>query len=197
MPQDKTGNMNHPSSVSPTSLSTTDCYSKPHKVKGYADDLTLISSSANKYQHRSYWQMLYTEVCSNIRPEKCYSLVLGEGKKVPEVFKVANVTTCNIKGSISAFLGAIIGSNTSVTKNICQQKILDQFCSVLTRMDSSSVRGEHKVWMYQRYLVPSLHYHFSVNRFKNVTTKKMNVKAMKLVKSWLGFTKYATAAIFH
>ena len=46
-------------------------------------------------------------------------------------------------------------------------------------------------------LVPSLHYRFSVNGFNNVTTKKMNAKAMKLVKSWLGFARSATVVIIH
>ena len=51
-------------------------YSKPHKVKGYADDLTSISSSPA--DHQEIITMVddrCKDICLHVRPDKCYSLI--------------------------------------------------------------------------------------------------------------------------
>ena len=58
-------------------------YSKPHKVKGYADDLTIITSTPSDHQKvLSHIDERCRDVCLTIRPDKCFSLVLGGDGKI-------------------------------------------------------------------------------------------------------------------
>ena len=77
------------------------------------------------------------------------------------------------------------------------QKLQTQFLSTPTCLDDSPIRGEYKVWIYKRYLVPSLHYKFTVNKIFNGAIKIMNAKATKFIKSWLGLTRSTSVAVLH
>ena len=61
----------------------------------------------------------------------------------------------------------------------------------------SSLRGEYKIWIYRRYLVPSLHYKLAVNVVAKTTINKMNATATKYIKRWLGLTRSTSVAIIH
>ena len=89
-----------PSKLSPST------HSKPHKVKGYADDLTIITSSCSDHQEvLSQIDKRCSDVCLTIRPDKCLSLVIGSCKNNKTVFKVADVMTNDIKNNIPGVCG--------------------------------------------------------------------------------------------
>ena len=86
--------------------------SKPHKVKGYADDLTIITSSCSDHQEvLSQINKRCSDVCLTIRRDKSFSLVIGSCKKDKSVFKVADGMTDDIKNSPTTFMGSVVGSS--------------------------------------------------------------------------------------
>ena len=65
-------------------------FSKEHKVKGFADDLTIISTNRDDHQDvLSCVDVCCRDVCLSIRPDKCYSLACDRKKiKKNITFKV-------------------------------------------------------------------------------------------------------------
>ena len=72
-----------------------------------------------------------SDVCLTIRPDKCFSLVIGSCKKDKTVFKVADGMTNDIKNSPTTFLGSVVGSSKYITKKTASKRLLTQFCSTL------------------------------------------------------------------
>ena len=64
----------------------------------------------------------------------------------------------------------------------------DYLSACLNRIDSACIREEYKVWIFKRYLVPSLHYRLAVEGIKKTDIKKANALATRLMKKWLGLT---------
>ena len=75
--------------------------------------------------------------------------------------------------------------------------ILALFSTSLTHLDRAPIRGEYKIWIYRRYLVPSLHYKLAVNVVAKTTINKMNATATKYIKRWLGLIRLTSVAIIH
>ena len=53
------------------------------------------------------------------------------------------------------------------------------------------------MWIYRRYLIPSLHYELSVNRTSVSVTRKLNSLATRYIKKWLGLSRSTTIAVIH
>ena len=160
-------------------------WSLPHKVKGYADDLTVISS--NPQDHQEVFTSINNrcnEICLTIRPDKFFSVVF-DGRRFS--LKVVGGHTNRLKAT--TFLGSTIGYNSWTSQKIASKEILALFSSSLTHLDCAPIRGEYKIWIYRRYLVPSLHYKLAVNAVAKTTINKMNATATKYIKRWLGLTR--------
>ena len=69
----------------------------------------------------------------------------------------------------------------------------------LTNLDKTLVRGEYKVAIYSRYILPSLQFHFTVHNIHQTHLDKLDISAKKFLKSWLGFPKRGATdlGIFH
>ena len=190
-----------PRSCDPPSYTSTPtiAHSKPHKVKGYADDLTIISSTpAERQEVITHVDNRCKDVCLNIRPDKCHSLLFdGKAACKGPVINVGGGTTSNIKEKCTTFLGSIFASNAKARKKACNDKFAQEFTVRLKRLDSAPIRGEYKVWIYRRYVVPSLHYELSVNGTSIYITKKLNSLATRFVKRWLGLCRSTTVAVIH
>ena len=174
-------------------------YSKPHKVKGYADDLTIVSSSPA--DHQEVITMVddrCKDICLHVRPDKCYSLIYdGRATKNNPIISVGGCITTNIKKKPTTFLGSIIAGSSGSRKKASNAKFSEDFTSCLERLDSSLIRGEYKVWIYRRYLIPSLHYELSVNGTSVSVTRKLNSLATRYIKKWLGLSRSTTVAVIH
>ena len=53
------------------------------------------------------------------------------------------------------------------------------------------------VWMYRRYVIPSLHYDLAVNGISVSISKKLNSLATRYIKKWLGLTRSTTVNVIH
>ena len=168
-------------------------------MKGFADDSTIISTSTENHQEALN---VVTKCCDDLaltlKPSKCVSLVYN-GKKVTKttVFKVGEGTTRNIATGPTKFLGQIIGDSPSCTTKAARKHLLGEFIRQLNNLDQSPIRGEFKLWIYKRYMVPSFHFHLAVNNITESTCNKMQATAMRKIKQWLGLTRSTTTAIIH
>ena len=62
----------------------------------------------------------------------------------------------------------------------------DKLNMKLTNLDASKVRGEYKVAVFNRYLVPSLRYHLTVHNIHTTHLDQLDLSAQKYLKQWLG-----------
>ena len=95
----------------------------PHKVKGYADDFTVISTNPQDHQEAlTSIDNRCNEICLTIRPDKCFSVVF-DGRRVRDgfSFKVGGGHTNNIKSKATAFLGFTIGHNSRSSQKIVKR----------------------------------------------------------------------------
>ena len=75
----------------------------------------------------------------------------------------------------------------------------DILTTKLENLDSSLVRGEYKLAVYERYLLPSMRYHLSIHTIHQTHLEKLDMIAQKYLKKWLGVpTRGCTnLSIFH
>ena len=137
-------------------------------------------------------------MCLSIRPDKCFSLVY-DGKKARRnvTFKVGNGETQNIHHHPTMFLGATVCSNKRAVVNLASKSFSNHLSACLSQIDKAHIRGKYKVWIFKRYLVPSIHYRLAVEGIKKTEIKKLNALATRLVKRWLGLTRSTTVTVLH
>ena len=93
------------------------------------------------------------------------------------------------------FLGSrITFKNTAID----HFKLLEELLK-LSNLEKCSVRGEYKVAIYSRYVMPSLRFHFSVHNIHQTHLDKLDHLARKYLKMWLKFPNNGVSdiSIFH
>ena len=168
-------------------------------MKGFADDITIISANRSEHQEMlSFTDCRYREVNLCIRPDKCFSMFF-DGKSVAKnsSFDVGGDQTTSIREHPTTFLGSTVCHSLQSSKRAASESFLKGFLASLRKLDSTPVRGEYKVWIYKRYMVPSLHFKLAVNAISVTAIKKANAVATKCIKSWLGLSRSTTVAVIH
>ena len=135
-----------------------------HKVKGFADDLTVISRSLSSRQ-----RVLETVVTKcmaldlHVRPNKCLS-ILYNGKKWLDDSSVQLLPgrTNSIRTAPTKFLGRHIGQNRSTTRQATSSRLLKTASKALDEIDKQPIRGEYKCWILKHYVAPSLHFYLQL-----------------------------------
>ena len=173
---------------------------KPHCAEAFADDLSIISSS--KTDHQSTLDSIHqhsTSLDLVLKPPKCLSYCFsGKSSSSVQCFRLGNNHTVNVSTKPAKFLGKIIGSTPSATKKATSQKLRDDVLKVLNRIDCCNIRGEFKVWIYQNYFIPSLHFYLCVSNITPNQLTSTQRHVTRFLKSWLNLPKCATlASIFH
>jgi len=138
--------------------------SSEHKVKGYADDLTIIN--IDQQSHRETLERVdgcCLDLDLQIRADKCVTLSF-DGHKMDKHFNVTVTSgeTQNISTTGMKFLGRYIGASSRQTTALSSTTLRSKFESSLLALDSRPIRGEYKLWIYQHYLAPSFHFFLSV-----------------------------------
>ena len=69
----------------------------------------------------------------------------------------------------------------------------------MKNLDDTQVRGEYKIAVYNRYILPSLQFHFSVHNIHKTHLDILDHMARKFLKSWLSFPSRGVSdlGIFH
>lgn len=170
-----------------------------HKAKAYVDDLTFISS--DKTDHQDGLTGIHSKCESldlHIRPEKCYSLHMENGKVKPSSFTISESVTKCVKSNPMKFLGQFVASSNKSTCHLSVTSLSTLVNDTLQRINDCPVRGDYKIWIYRNYLVPSIYFQLSVNKFSKSFISKLQGKVTKYLKQWLRLPRCSTLAIlFH
>ena len=115
------------------------------------------------------------DVFLNIQPHKCYSL-LYDGKVATRLpcITAGDGNIINVVEKPTTFLGSIVAGIQKSRKRASNSAFSVALNSHLQHLDDTPVRREYKVWMYRRYVMPSLHYKLSVNSTSVSIIKKLN-----------------------
>ena len=164
-------------------ISNTKC-SKPHKVKGFADDLSVFSSSMK--DHEVALQSI-DNCCSDLnltlKPSKCVS-TMGRNCSIMQHFHLETAPVETFHQVLLSFWGT-----SSVTTRLQQPNNRVRFMnSFLDNLDTSPIRGEYKLWILRRFLVPSFHFVLAVDVIPESCIKKVQSQCTKRIKVWLGLT---------
>ena len=147
--------------------------SRLSKVNAFTVDLTVISCKEDHCQAFQEVSKCCDDLDQTLKPPKYVSLVY-DGKKVD------NGKTKNISGATSHC--------PSSTAQEAGKRFSSEFMKQLDNLDKSHVRGEFKLWIYKRRLVPSFHTSLAVEAIPDSTLRKVQSQAIKKIKKWLGLT---------
>ena len=170
-----------------------------HKLKAFADDLTVISSS--KEDHQSALTKINSyclDLGLTLKPSKCVSFVF-DGKRANKsaTFSIGDGESSNIFVKPTKFLGMVCGHTATSTRCIAGKQLLADFSTCLDKLDRCPIRGEFKTWIYKRFLVQSFQFQMSVNAIPSGIIRNMQALGLRKLKRWLGVTRSSTAAILH
>ena len=104
-----------------------------------------------------------------------------DGKKIIKSasFQVGQGSTRNITSGPTKFLGQLQTSSQKLNTFESGKKFISTFQRKLENLDQVHVRGEYKLWIYKRYLVPSFHFALAVDPIPETSIKKMQATALR------------------
>ena len=95
------------------------------------------------------------------------------------------------------FLGHTLCHTLSATTKNSGRRFMISFLEKLDSLDTSPIRGEYKLWILRRFLIPLFHFILSVDVILDSSIKKVQSQCTRKIKSWLGLTKGVTNAVIH
>ena len=188
-----------PSPLSPTVTITNTKQSRIHKEKGFADGLSVFSSSMK--DHAAALQTI-DKYCSDLdltlKPSKCASFVYDGKKLLSNVtFPLKEGSTKNISTGPYKFLGHTLCQTLLTTAKQSGKRFMNSFLEKLDSLDRTPIRGEYKLWILRRFLIPSFHFVLSVDVMPESSIKNVQSQCTKKIKGWLGLTRGVTNAVMH
>ena len=99
--------------------------STKHSLKGYADDVTLISNDVDV--HTSVLQTIDQKAADLdlfFKPVKCVSYLFNGSKIIPQGISLSNGVTRSIVEGETKFLGKLIGVSLSATKRAAGTRMI-------------------------------------------------------------------------
>ena len=94
-------------------------------------------------------------------------------------------------------LGATIATSRQSPASTAKKQLEEKISLALKSIDSRPIRGEYKVWIYRKYVVPSSRYLLTVDPISDNGIRSIQSTAMKF-KKWLRLPRNAMQVIlFH
>ena len=172
--------------------------SMEHSVKGYADDVTIISNDIDA--HVSVLQTVdqrASDLDLSFKPAKCVSYLFNGIKHLQKGVPLSKGTTRSITEGGTKFLGKLIDVSLSATKKAANKRMITRLTELLTATDVLSVRGEYKLWIYRNYILSLLRFHLSVDAVTQSAISKMESMVTRYLKKWLHLPRSATKVILY
>ena len=169
-----------------------------HSLKGYADDVTLISDDFDT--HKSVLQLLdlkATDLDLVFKPAKCISFLFNGAKLLSQGIALSNGMTRSITEGHTKFLGKVIDISLSTTKKTASKRMLCRLSDLLTATDSLPIRGEYKLWIYRNYIISLLRFHLYVDAVSSWSISKLESIATCFLKKWLHLPRSATRVVLY
>ena len=164
-------------------------------TKPFADDFEIITNDKRKHQKlQNDIQKKCQTLGLVLKPSKCRSLSVSSGKPSNVSFSLWDFTDENNHKQVNLktleddpfkFLGSrITFRNTAADHFELLSELLE---TKLSNLDQCLVRGEYKVAIYSRYVLPSLRFHLSVHNIHQTHLDKLDHLAKTYLKKWLKF----------
>ena len=160
--------------------------SAEHSVKGYADDVTLISSNFDV--HVVVLQSVdqrASDLDLSFKPVKCVSYLFDGKKCLQKGIPLSKGVTRSITEGGTKFLGKLINVSLSVTKRSANKRMVDRLTDLLSATDTLHIRGEYKLWIYRNYILSLLRFSLSVDAVTPTAISKMESMVTHYLKKWL------------
>ena len=172
--------------------------SMEHSLKGYADDVTLISCDIDV--HKSVLQTIDLKAADldlTFKPSKCISFLFDGSKVAPMGLPLSKGTTRPITEGQTKFLGKLIDVSLSATKKAAGKRMISHLTDLLSASDSLPIRGEYKLWIYRNYILSLTRFHLCVDAVSRGTISKLESIATRFLKKWLNLPRSATRVILY
>ena len=169
-----------------------------HSLKGYADDVTLISCDIDI--HKSVLQMIDLKAADldlTFKPSKYISFLFDGSKVAPKGLPLSNGTTRPITEGQTKFLGKLIDVSLSATKKAAAKHMISLSTDLLTATDSLPIRGEYKLWIYRNYILSLIRFYLCVDAVSSGIIYKLEPIATWFLKKWLNLPRSATRVILY
>ena len=176
------------------------CLSAPHTVKGFANDMTVISP--NILAHSSAVKIIDQKASSLdliLKPEKCVSF-LYDGKDIDKrsTFSLSHGSTHNISVAPWKVLGHILAVSPTGSRKASAKRLEDKLLAAVKNIDNRPIRGEFKIWILKNYLAPSLYFLLMVDLISENALATLQRELTKFIKRWLNLPRCCTlAAVYH
>ena len=172
--------------------------SREHSLKGYADDVTLLSIDIDV--HMSVLKSLDLraadlDLC--FKPSKCVSFLFDGSKILPQGIPLSKGSTRSITAGQTKFLGKTIDISLSTTKKAANEKMITRLTDLLTATDILPIRGEYKLWIYRNYIISLLRFCLCVDAVSSCTISKLESIATRFLKKWLKLPRCASRVILY
>ena len=170
----------------------------------FADDHTLVNCSPRGSQYNIHLleTILAWTRCLFLRPDKCYSMALGDrrlyGGSAYSAFDpklvVSGEAVKFLGDCLHKFLGRLISCDAS--DKGAYKCTVEFFMSALKIVDGTLVTGPSKAWIYQFYILAVLSWPFMVYPFSISNIKKdFEAPATLFLKKWYKLAKPANPAV--
>ena len=162
----------------------------------YADDFCLITTNMRTQQ--KLIDQINTHIQSMgmmLKPSKCRSYSCRSGKPSQTPFHIGDIDIPSIAVEEQKFLGKVLffSGKSSETLEYFKSVISDK----LSNIDSSMVRKEYKMWMYQHYFLPSIRFLLTVHDITETHLAVLDSICNKHIKKWSGVPRSGTNLVFH
>ena len=153
----------------------------------FADDFNILTG--NKIHHQKIQDDIQDKATSMgliFKPKKCRTYSVCSGKPASVIFTLSEgprkIQLKTLIDEPHKFLGQIITHKNSSQDHFNYMKDILQ--TKLENLDKSCVRNEYKLATYERYLIISLRYHFSIHTIHQTQLDKLDMLANKYLKKW-------------
>lgn len=162
----------------------------------FADDFNLITT--HKKTHQNIMDEIHSNTTSmglKLKPSKCRTFSIVSGKPTPVIFSMDKSPLETIEKDPHKFLGHNITFNGKQSETFTY--IEQYFSERLERIDQILVRGEYKIEIYKKYLLPASRFLLTVHEISKTNLTKLDSLSHRYLKSWAGLPQCAATEIFH
>ena len=147
-------------------------------------------------------QRLISEVNSPIQSmgmmlklSKCRLFSIQSGKPAIVLFYIDTKSKPSIAHEEQKFLGTVIffSGKSKDTFNYLH----DTFKERLDHIENAQIRGENKMWIYEKYFLPSVRFLLTVHDLNVTNVEKLDSLTHRYLKKWSEVPKCGTNLIFH
>ena len=122
-----------------------------------------------------------------VRPEKCRSLVIIDGKLSRRTPTINNKPITSITEKPIKYLGKTY--NRTLNDREQTKDILEDLEKSLKKLEKCRVPGRYKAWMVQNTLIPKLIWPLTIYEIPETKVKEMQGKITMKLKKWLGLPR--------